>query len=122
MAAKPWKIYAYKGCGTCRKALSWLESQGIAHEVHPIRETPPSIKELELMLKSVDGDLRRLFNTSGQDYRSLNMKEKLPGMSTGEALALLSSNGNLIKRPFTLLPGGQGLVGYKAEEWEKARD
>jgi arsenate reductase len=111
------KIYAYKNCGTCRKALRWLEENQVRHEVVPIREQPPTETELRRMLGFYGGDLRKLFNTSGQDYKALNLKDKLPRMSEAEAIRLLSKNGNLVKRPFALSECA-GLVGFKAEEWK----
>lgn len=111
------RIYAYKNCDTCRKALKWIETRKIKHEVIPIREQPPAIAELRAMLKHV-GEVRRLFNTSGQDYKALNMKERLPMMSEEEALALLAKNGNLVKRPFALAAKA-GTVGFGEEEWER---
>ena len=111
-------LYAYKNCDTCRKALKFLAERKIAHEVVPIREQPPTVKELRAMLGHVGGDLRRLFNTSGGDYKELNMKERLPKLSVDEALALLAGNGNLVKRPFALATSS-GVVGFKPEEWER---
>ena len=111
------RVFAYKNCDTCRKALKFLAERKVAHEVVPIREQPPTVAELRAMLGHVRGDLRRLFNTSGGDYKSLNMKERLPAMSVEEALTLLASNGNLVKRPFAL-SAKSGVVGFKAEEWE----
>jgi len=69
------------------------------------------------MLGVYDGELRSLFNTSGQDYRALDMKTRLPLMSEDEALELLSQNGNLVKRPF-LLTEGSGVLGFKESEWD----
>jgi arsenate reductase len=67
------------------------------------------------------GELKGLFNTSGQDYRALNLKETLPGLSEPQALALLSENGNLVKRPFALdVTNGIALVGFKEGEWQQA--
>ena len=111
------KIYEYKGCGTCRKALKWLEAKGIAFERIAIRERPPSKAELKRMLKAHDGNLRTLFNTSGGDYRAMNMKEKLTKLSTTEAIDLLAGNGNLVKRPFVMTKNG-GVVGFNEAEWE----
>ena len=114
------KVYAYQGCSTCKSALKWLKAHAIPHQEIPIRETPPSVPELHAMLAAKSGDLRPLFNTSGQDYRALGMKDKLPGMSTDEALALLATNGNLVKRPFALdEAAGVYLVGFKEAEWEQ---
>jgi arsenate reductase len=111
------KVYAYSGCDTCRKALKFLTERGIAHEVVPIREKPPTKAELKRMLGVYGGELRKLFNTSGQDYRAQGLGVKLPTMSEAEALALLASNGNLVKRPFVVTEDG-GVVGFKPEEWE----
>ncbi len=112
-------VYAYKGCDTCRKALKWLVEKKIPHEVKAIRETPPTVAELNTALAAFGGDLRPLFNTSGGDYRELGLKDKLPGMTADAAVALLSKNGNLVKRPFVT---GKGVVlaGFKPDEWTKA--
>lgn len=115
------KVYAYKNCGTCQKASKWLHARGIAFKEIPIRETPPTVAELKKMLKAMDGDIRKLFNTSGTDYKALNMKEKLPAMSEAEALELLASNGNLVKRPF-VLGDGVATVGFKEETWAELLD
>jgi arsenate reductase len=112
------RVWVYKGCDTCRKAQRFLTEQGIAHEILPIREQPPGVPELRAMLAHLGGDLRRLFNTSGGDYKTLNMKDRLPTMSVDEALTLLSKNGNLIKRPFAL-GKDTGTTGFKPEEWTR---
>jgi arsenate reductase len=112
------KVFAYAGCDTCRKALKFLRERGVAHEVVPIRETPPTRAELARMLVFHGGDLRKLCNTSGQDYKALGLAAKLPTLPEDEALALLAGNGNLVKRPFVLGPDF-GLVGFKPEEWER---
>lgn len=110
------RVYGYEKCDTCRKALKFLNAKKVAHEVIPIRQQPPTIAELRAMLAHVGGDLRRLFNTSGQDYRALDLKSRLPKLSEDEALALLASNGNLVKRPFALTPKS-GVVGFRDDEW-----
>jgi arsenate reductase len=113
------KVYIYQGCSTCKNAIKWLKAQSIPHQEIPIRETPPTVPELRSMLKAKNGELRPLFNTSGQDYRALGLKDKLPGMSTDDALAMLAANGNLVKRPFALDTAvGVHLVGFKEAEWE----
>lgn len=105
-------IYTLKTCDTCRKATKWLRENEIEFTEIPIRETPPSEAELRRALSDIGGDIRKLFNTSGQDYRALNLKVKLPSLSEDEAIALLASNGNLIKRPF-LVDEHRTLVGFK---------
>lgn len=112
------KVYAYSGCSTCKSALKFLKDRKVAHEVLAIRETPPTKSELKRMLAIYEDNVRKLFNTSGQDYRALGLGEKLDGLSVDEVLTLLSGNGNLVKRPFVLTKGA-GVVGFKADEWEQ---
>jgi arsenate reductase (glutaredoxin) len=115
------KLYTYQACSTCRSAVKWLRTQGIAFEEIPIRETPPDIAELRTMLAAHGGQMRPLFNTSGQDYRALGLKDKLLGMSTDEALALLAQNGNLVKRPFAIdVKREIHLTGFNEAVWAAA--
>jgi len=112
------RVWAYAGCDSCRKAQRFLAERKIAHELIAIRERPPGVAELRAMLAHLGGDLRRLFNTSGGDYKALNMKDRLPKLSVDEALAVLATNGNLVKRPFALAPD-RGTTGFKPEEWAR---
>ena len=114
------KVYAYKNCATCRKALQYLSARGLEFWTIPIREQPPTRTELKKMLKLYGGKTQKLFNTSGQEYKRLNLKAKLPTLTTDEAINLLSSNGSLVKRPFVLSDEG-GIVGFSEEEWEKLK-
>lgn len=111
------KVYSYKKCSTCVKALKFLDKKGVKAEVIDITEQPPTQKELEVMLKNYDGELKKLFNTSGVAYRENNIKDKLPTMTKAQALKMLSQNGKLVKRPF-LLKGAKGVVGFKEDEWK----
>lgn len=112
------KIYVYKNCDTCRRALKFLDAHGLAYDSVPIRESPPSTPELKRMLGYLDGRLPRLFNTAGQDYRRLGLKDQIGTMKPGDAIALLTTNGNLVKRPFVLGPQS-GAVGFDEEEWKR---
>ena len=111
-------VYVYQKCSTCRDALKWLDENGIAHQVKMIRETPPTPAELKTALDAFGGELRKIFNTSGMDYRALGFKDQLPTMSESAAFELLSKNGNLVKRPF-LIGEGKALVGFKVDQWRK---
>ena len=112
------RIYEYSKCSTCRKALKFLDNSDVAYEKVPIVETPPTKAELKKMLALQGGNLKKLFNTSGEVYRTMKIGEKLASMSQSEALELLASNGKLIKRPFALA-GDKGLVGFNEDEWKK---
>lgn len=113
------RIHTLKTCDSCRKATKWLTENKIPFQEIPIREQPPSLADLKRALADLGGDIRKLFNTSGQDYRALNLKEKLPTLSKDQALHLLASNGNLIKRPFLISKSGT-LVGFHPETWTKS--
>ena len=116
----PIKLYEYKNCTTCKKALKFLEAQNISFIKLPIVENPPSVLELKKMLqliKNDGGSFQKLFNTSGILYREMSIAKKIKnGMTEKEAIELLSQNGKLIKRPFLLTPNG-GAVGFKLEIW-----
>ena len=111
------KFYQYPKCSTCRKAAKFLKENNIDFTTIDITEIPPSKAELKAMLGSYDGEMRKLFNISGVQYRELKMKDKLPNMSKSQAIELLSGNGKLIKRPFLLNGNGQGIVGFKEDAW-----
>ena len=113
------KVYTLANCDSCRSAVKWLRSQGIAFDEVAIRETPPSLPELRAALAANGGELRTLFNTAGRDYREQGLSGKLGTMKVGEALALLASNGNLVKRPFVTGPG-VALTGFSADRWKTA--
>jgi arsenate reductase len=113
------KIYTLAQCSTCRDATKWLRARGYAFDERAIREKPPTLAELRAMLAAQDGNLRKLFNSSGLEYRALKLAEKISTMSEPEQLALLAGNGSLVKRPFLLGPG-VGLVGFDAKKWAAA--
>jgi arsenate reductase len=116
MNSRPITLYTYAKCSMCREATKWLRAHGIPFTERPIRETPPTLDELQRMLVFQDGNLRRLFNTSGVDYRERGLSTKLTKMPVSAAFRLLASNGNLVKRPF-LLGDTCGLVGFDAKAW-----
>lgn len=112
------KIYSYEKCSTCRKALKFLKDRDVEAEVVDITAHAPSVGELKNMLKHQDGELKKLFNTSGIQYRELGIAEKLKTMNEEQALKLLAGNGRLVKRPFVLTPK-EGLVGFDEARWKK---
>ncbi len=115
----PTVVYAYEKCSTCRDATRWLRERGVAFEERPIYTRPPTLPELRRMLAAHDGQVRRLFNTSGIQYRERGLAARLPELSVDDALALLASDGRLVKRPF-VLGDGVALVGFDADAWARA--
>lgn len=111
-------VYVYQKCGSCRDALKWLKLKQIPHEVKAIRETPPLPHEIKAAILALDGDFHRIFNTSGTDYRALDLKSQMATIGEEEVIDLLSTNGNLVKRPF-LIGDGKLLVGFNEPDWQK---
>ena len=109
----------YPPCSTCRKARAWLESHNVAFEARHIKEENPSLEELRQWHSRSGLPLKKFFNTSGLLYKSLGLKDKLPTMPEEEQLALLASDGMLVKRPLVIHETGV-LVGFKEAEWEAA--
>lgn len=108
----------YPKCTTCKRAKAWLEEQGLEFASRHIKEERPTAAELAAWRELSGLPLKRFFNTSGQAYRGLNLKERLPEMSEAEQLELLASDGMLVKRPL-LVCEDRVLVGFKQTEWEK---
>ncbi len=111
-------LYHYSGCSTCKKARKWLDAHGVEHTAVDIVSNPPS-KATLARLREVSGlPVRKLFNTSGQSYRTGGFKEKLGTMSEDEALDALAADGKLIKRP--LMDGGDfALVGFDENRYRE---
>lgn len=110
------QFICYQNCSTCKKAENWLKEHGVAFEVRPIREHNPTYGELDSWSRESGLPLRRFFNTSGQQYRTLGLKDKLDGMTREEQLGVLASDGMLVKRPL-LVGDGVVLVGFRPEQW-----
>lgn len=111
-------MICYPKCSTCKKAKAWLEERGIAVEQRDIKENRPNEQELKEWIQKSELPLKRFFNTSGMAYRALELKERLPLMSEEEQIALLASDGMLVKPPI-LLYEGKVLVGFRQAEWEQ---
>ena len=110
------KFICYPKCTTCQKAKKWLDDNQIEYEFRDIKLDNPTLDELMEWHKKSCLPLKKLFNTSGLLYKSLDLKNKLPTMSEDEMLELLASDGMLVKRP--LLVGDDFvLVGFKDTEW-----
>lgn len=110
------KIYCYPKCTTCKKAIKWLEEKGIKFEEKHIVEEKLTAKEIEKLYKKSGLDLKKFFNTSGNMYKELNLKDKLKEMSEKEQFDLLATSGMLIKRP--LLVGKDFVItGFKEETY-----
>ena len=109
----------YPKCSTCKKAIKWLEENGIEYTYRDIKEDNPTEEELRKWHAMSGKPLRKFFNTSGMIYRDMQLKDKLPGMSDEEMITLLATDGMLVKRPLAIL-GDNVLVGFKEAEWEAA--
>ena len=119
MPAHKLKVWSYAKCGTCKKALTWLDDKGIDYELVPIVEKPPSKSRLQKLIRTSGLPLKRFFNTSGMSYRQGGFSEKLKTMTQAEAIEALAADGKLIKRP--LIEGSDVvLVGFKEAEYEAA--
>lgn len=107
----------YPKCSTCQRAKKYLDDHGISYTLRDIKLENPTREELACWQEKSGLPLRRFFNTSGLQYRALELKDRLPGMSEDEMLDLLASDGMLVKRPLLVMEN-QVLVGFKEKEWE----
>lgn len=112
------KVYCYSRCSTCKKALKWLEDNGISYELLDIKTQHPDEETLRAYYAASGLPLKRFFNTSGIPYRELELAKKLPDMSEDEQFRLLASDGMLVKRPL-VVGDGFVLTGFREPEWKE---
>lgn len=109
----------YPKCSTCKKAKKWLEDNQVSYTDRHIVEKNPQVKELEEWIKLSNLPIKRFFNTSGNVYKELGLKDKLPDMTEDEMITLLATNGMLVKRPL-VIGDNMVLVGFREDEWKQA--
>lgn len=110
-------VLCYERCSTCKKALDWLKERDLEYEVRPIKEQNPTKEELTKWYRQSGLPLKRFFNTSGNLYKEMKLKDKLPDMSEEEQLTLLATDGMLVKRPLVVTKD-HILTGFKEDEWK----
>ena len=112
------KVLVYRKCSTCQKALKWLDAHGISFEERAMVEEHPTYEELKEWYEKSGMPLKKFFNTSGNLYKQMNLKDKLKDRSEEEQLKLLATDGMLVKRP--LVVGTDFvLTGFREKEWEE---
>ena len=109
----------YPKCTTCMKAKKWLDDHHIDYIERHIKEENPSAIELQTWHRQSRLPLKKFFNTSGLLYKSLQLKDKLPGMTDDEMYSILASDGMLVKRPL-IITQNKILIGFKEKEWEES--
>ena len=110
-------VLVYRKCSTCQKALKWLDENQVAYEERPIKEENPTEEELKEWYQKSGLPLKRFFNTSGNLYKELQLKDKLADMSEEEQIKLLASDGMLVKRPL-LITEDYVCPGFKEADWK----
>lgn len=110
-------LLVYRKCSTCQKALKWLEENKIEYEERPIKEDNPTVEELRKWHQKSGLPLKRFFNTSGNLYKELQLKDKLGSMTEEEQLKLLATDGMLVKRPL-LITENYVCPGFKEADWK----
>ncbi|WP_449450941.1 arsenate reductase family protein [Streptococcus suis] len=108
-------LYEYPKCSTCRAAKAELKSLGLEFEAIDIKSTPPSAEELKAWMEATGLELKKYFNTSGNSYRELGLKDKFDSLSLEQALNLLANDGMLIKRPLLIQDGKILQIGYRTK-------
>lgn len=110
------KVYCYPKCSTCKKALAWLDEKGVKYELFDIKAENPNAEQLAGWYEMSGLPLKKFFNTSGMIYREMELSKKLPAMGEKEQIALLASDGMLVKRPL-VIGDDFVLTGFKETEW-----
>ena len=110
-------FYSYLKCSTCRKAAKWLESNDFEFQLIDIVKEPPLVNYLNLVLEQYSDDKKRIFNTRGKAFKTLNLD--IYYLSREKILQLLLSDGKLIKRPFLIYEEKKVILGFNEIEYAK---
>ena len=108
-------LYSYLKCSTCRKASKWLDQKKFEYELIDIVKEPPAKKYLELAFKQYHLDKKRIFNTRGKSYKSIDFD--IYALSNEEIMQLLLLDGKLIKRPFLVYEESKIILGFNETEY-----
>ncbi|HJB96120.1 MAG TPA: arsenate reductase family protein [Candidatus Mediterraneibacter intestinigallinarum] len=108
----------YPKCSTCKKAQKWLDENGKNYEIRDIKTDKPTEDELAEWWEKSGLPLKRFFNTSGNLYKEMKLKDRLPEMSEADQISILATDGMLVKRPI-LVSEDKVLVGFREKEWEE---
>lgn len=107
----------YPKCTTCKKAKKWLDDNQLTYTDRHIKEENPTVEELKEWHKKSGLPLKRFFNTSGNLYKELGLKDKLPSMTEEEQYELLATDGMLVKRPI-IVTEDKVFTGFKEDTWK----
>ena len=110
-------FYSYLKCSTCRKAAKWLESKDFEFQLIDIVKEPPLVNYLNLALEQYSDDKKKIFNTRGKSFKSINVDTN--SLSREEIIQLLLSDGKLIKRPFLVYEEKKVILGFNEIEYTK---
>jgi arsenate reductase len=110
-------IYSYFKCSTCRKAKKWLDTKDLQYKLIDIVKEPPTFNYLNLALEQYSVDRKKIFNTRGKAFKSLDLE--ISGLTRQEIIQLLLSDGKLIKRPFLICEGEKVILGFNENEYAK---
>ena len=110
-------FYSYLRCSTCRKAAKWLDNRDLNYQLIDIVKEPPILDYLNLALEQYSADNKRVFNTRGKAFKSINLD--ILSLSREEIIQLLSNDGKLIKRPFLVYGEKKVLLGFNEIEYAK---
>jgi len=110
-------FYSYLKCSTCRKASKWLDNNNFEYQLIDIIKNPPLFDYLNLALEQYSTDKKKVFNTRGKAFKSINLD--VCSLSKEEIIRLLQSDGKLIKRPFLVCEEKKVILGFNEIEYSK---
>ena len=108
-------LYGYPKCSTCRRASKWLDKNNINYQLIDIVKEPPSKEVLEIALRQFSFDMKKIFNTRGKSFKSIDFD--ILDLTKKEIIELLANDGKLIKRPFLIMNESKLILGFNHSEY-----
>lgn len=104
-------FYDKSTCGTCRKAKAFLDTYQVEYVVIDIVKHPPSVEMLEELID--ENNVKVSLNSRSTLYKEKNLGANLP--TKAEAIELMLSDPNLIKRPVIETEDGDLYQGFEED-------
>ena len=111
------QVYGITNCDTVKKTLAWLKEKEISFEFHNFKKEGITAEKLKEWLKTAS--LEKILNKKSIAFKNLSAEEQLMSANKNDAIRLMQTNTNLIKRP-VLEIAGTILNGFQEDELKKA--
>ncbi len=109
------KVYGIPNCNTVKKAISWLQQNGLSYEFHDYKKKGITKDKLQKWSKHCGWE--NILNKKGTTWAQLSDEQKAEISSENKAIDYLFENNSGIKRP-VIEANGKYLIRFDEKQYE----